>query len=162
MFRSCGDAPSRDASRNASGIPGSASSSASVVPAPITPSRTPRGTIPRTSTSRSASSRPSRTSGTTSVPPWTKTPPSISATLDGRRSSTLLLLLRRLERAQHLLARDRQLAHVGAGRVAHCVGDRSGDGDDRRLAQALGAEIRQVVVRAGGGLADGLPRRRAR
>src|SRR4029077_16922951 len=104
--------------------------------APITPSRTPRGTIPRTSTSRSASSRPSRSSGTTSAPPWPKTPPSISPTPDGRRSSTLLLLLRRLERAQHLLARDRQLVHVGAGRVAHCVGDRRGGGGGGRVGAA--------------------------
>src|SRR3954470_19897947 len=158
MFRSCGDAASRHASRNASGIPGSISSSASVVPAPIVPSCTPRGTTPRTSTSRSASSRPSRSSGTTSVPPWTKTPASSSAKSDGRRSSTLLLLplplLGLVQRAQHLLAGDRQLVHVGAGRVADRVRDRRGDRDDRRLAEPFRAEVRQVLVRPVDELAD--------
>src|SRR4029079_1719201 len=138
--------------RSASGIPGSTSSSPSVVPAPITLSRTPRGTTPRTSTSVSALSRPSCNSGTTSVPPWTKTPPSSSSTLDGRRSSTLLLLLRSFERAQHLLARDRQLVDLGARRVADRVRDRGGDRHDRRLAEPLRAEVRQVRV----GLVDEL------
>src|SRR6185437_3866235 len=148
MFRSCGDAASRHASRSASGIPDSASSSASVVPAPIVPSRTPRGTTPRTSTSCSASSSPSRSSGTTSVPPCTKSPPSSSATSDGRRSSTLLLLplplLGLAQRAQHLLAGDRQFVHAGAGRVADRVRNRGSDRDDRRLAEPLRAEVRQV------------------
>src|SRR5215471_35540 len=150
MLRSCGDAARRQASRSASGIAGSTSSSARVVPAPITPSAIPRGTTPRTSTSRSACSRPSRSSGTTSVPPWTKTPPSSSATLDGRRSSTLLLLAGPLlglaQRAQHLLARDRELVQLGAGRVADRVRDRRRDGDDRRFAEALRAEVRQMLV----------------
>src|SRR5262252_8860156 len=160
MFRSCGEAASRHASRKASGIPGSTSSSARVVPAPILPSCTPRGTTPRTSTRRSASSRPSRSSGTTSVPPWTRTPPSSSATLDGRRSSTLLLLpfplLGLAQRAQHLLAGDRQLVHVGAGRVADRVRDCGGDRDDRRLAEPLRAEVGQVLVGPVDELADDL------
>src|SRR5206468_12458259 len=135
------------ASRRASGIPPSASSSASVVPAPMRLPLTPRGTMPRTSTSLSAFRIPSRRSGTTSVPPWIGIPPSSCSTLDGRRSSTPLLLLGRLERAQHLLARDRQLMHVGSRRVADRVRDRGGERDDRRLADALRAEIRQVLVR---------------
>src|SRR5579862_1121441 len=134
MLRSCGDAASRQASRKASGSVGSTSSSASVVPAPITPPRMPCGTTPRTSTSCSASISPSRSNGTTSVPPCTKTPPPAgvgsSATLDGRRSSTLLLpalpLLRLSQRAQHLLTRDRQLVDLGSGGVADRVGDRGG------------------------------------
>src|SRR4051794_25308518 len=146
MLRSCGDAASRHASRSASGICGSTSSSASVVPAPMTPSDTPRGTRRRTSTSFSPERIPSRTSGTTSVPPWTKIPPSSSATLDGCVSSTPLLLLRRLQRAQHLFAGDRQLVHVGARRVADRVRDRSRDRHDRRLAEALRAEVRQVLI----------------
>src|SRR3954468_14537923 len=176
MLRSCGDAASRHASRSASGIAGSTSSSASVVPAPITPSCTPRGTTPRTSTSRSASSNPSRSSGTTSEPPCRKSPPSRSSTLDGRRSSTLLLLALALlglaQRAQHLLAGDRQLVHVGSGRVADRVRDRGGDrddrrgaagppprggdGDDRRLAEPLRAEVREVLVGPVDELADDL------
>src|SRR3954468_17811648 len=158
MLRSCGEAASRHASRSASGIAGSTSSSASVVPAPMTPSCTPRGTTLRTSTSRSASSSPSRSSGTTSEPPWRKRPPSSSSTLDGRRSSTLLLfagaLLGLAQRAQHLLAGDRQLVHVGSGRVADRVRDRRGDRDDRRLAEPLRAEIRQVLVGPVDELAD--------
>src|SRR5581483_6166774 len=137
MLRSCGDAARRQASRSAAGIEGSASSSPSVVPAPIDPSCTPRGTTPRMSTRRSAVSSPSRSSGTTSVPPATRSPPSSSCRLDGRRSSTTLFLLRRLERSEHLLARDRQLVHVGAGRVADRIRDRRGDRDDRRLAEPL-------------------------
>src|SRR4029079_19441083 len=86
----------------------------------------------------------------TSVPPWMKSPPSSSATSDGRRSSTLLLLplpLRGLPpRAQHLLAGDRQLVHVGAGRVADRVRDRRGDRDYRRLAESFRAKIGQVLV----------------
>src|SRR5579859_4912255 len=152
MFRSWGDAASRHASRSASGIEESASSSASVVPAPITPLRTPRGTTPRTSTSCSATSNPSRSSGTTSVPPWTKTPPSSSSRLDGRRSSTPALRIRGLERAEHLLPGDRQLVHLCARRIADRVRDRGGDGHDRRLAETLRAEIRQVLV----GLVDEL------
>src|SRR3954454_10767688 len=160
MFRSCGAAASRHASRSASGIAGSTSSSASVVPAPITPSRTPRGTTPRTSTSVSAVSNTSRSSGTTSVPPWTRTPPSSSSTLDGRRSSTLLLLASALlglaQRAQHLLAGDRQLVHLGSRRVADRVRGRGGDRDDRRLAEPLRAEVRQVLVGPVDELADDL------
>src|SRR5437868_11159835 len=163
MLRSCGDAASRHASRSASGIAGSASSSASVVPAPITPSWTPRGTTPRTSTSTSALRIPSRSSGTTSVPPASNNlllAPSSSSTLDGRRSSTLLLLplslLGLAQRAQHLLAGDRQLVHVGAGRVADRVRDRGCDRDDRRLAEALRAKVRQVLVGSVDELADDL------
>src|SRR5579884_1064322 len=160
MFRSCGDAASRQASRSASGMAGSTSSSASVVPAPITLPWIPRGTTPRTSTSRSASSSPSRKSGTTSVPPWSGSPPSSSSTLDGRRSSTLVLLSRALfglaQRAQHLLAGDRQLVHVGAGCVPDRVRDRGGDRHDGRFAQALRAEVRQVLVWPIDELADDL------
>src|SRR5262249_39238317 len=161
-FRSCGEAASRHASRSASGIASSTSSSDSVVPAPITPSCTPRGTTPRTSTRRSASRSPSRSCGTTSEPPCRNTPPSTSSTLDGRRSSTLLLLafpLARLclaQRAQHLLPGDRQLVHVGARRVADRVRDRGCDRDDRRLAKPLRAEIRQVLVGPVDELADDL------
>ena len=50
------------------------------------------------------------------------------------------------QRAQHLLARDRQRADVGAGRVADRVRDRRGGRDDRRLAEPLRAEVRQVLV----------------
>ena len=57
------------------------------------------------------------------------------------------LLPRRAQRAEHLLARDRQRADVGAGRVADRVRDRRGDRDDRRLAETLRAEVRQVLVR---------------
>src|SRR5690242_2326553 len=99
------------------------------------------------STTREPSRIPSRTSGTTSVPPWRKTPPSSWSTLDGRRSTTPLLLLRRLECAQHLLARDRQLVHVGARGVANRIRDCRSDRDDRRLAEPLRAEVRQVLVR---------------
>src|SRR5207248_3395406 len=106
-----------------------------------------RGTTPRTSTSRSASSNPSRNSGTTSVPPWTMSPPSSSSTLDGRRSSTPFLLCGLAQCAQHLLAGDRQLVHLGAGCVADRVCDRGRDWHDRRLAEPLRAEVSQVLVR---------------
>src|SRR5579862_1578075 len=156
MLRSCGDAASRHASRSASGIPVSTSSSPSVVPAPIVDPLTPRGTTPRTSTRVVALSSPSCMSGTTSVPPWIKTPPSSSSTLDGRRSSTASLLLRGPERAQHLLARDRQLTDLGARRVADRVRDRGGDRDDRRLAEPLRSEVREMRVGLVDELADDL------
>ena len=74
-----------------------------------------------------------------------------SSTLLALTSCNALLLLRpgpRLrERAQHLLARDRDLVHVGAGRVADRVRDRRGGRDDRRLAEPLRAEARQMLVR---------------
>ena len=68
----------------------------------------------------------------------------------GRRSSNALLraLPRLAQRPQHLLARDRQRADVGARRVADRVGDRGRRRDDRRLAEALRAEVRQVLRRA--------------
>src|SRR5207247_8401504 len=122
----------------------------SVLPAPTPPLGTPRGTTSDTSTSRSAESMPSRRSGTTSVPPARNTvspAPSSSARLDGRRSSTRLLAPCSPERAEHLLARDRQLVHVGPGCVANRVRDRRRDRDDRRLADPLRAEVRQVLVR---------------
>src|SRR5439155_10660982 len=131
-------------------ICGAASSSASVVPAPIRLLSMPRGTIPRTSTSTSARRIPSRRSGTTSVPPESNNlslAESSSARLDGRRSSTLLPAPRRLECAQQLLPRDRQLVDVRAGRVADRVRDRGGDRHDRRLSETLRAEARQVLVR---------------
>src|SRR4051812_25832096 len=109
---------------------------------------TPRGTIPRMSTRRSVSRIPSRRSGTTSVPPASNRPLlGMSSTLDGRRSSTPLLLRSLAERAQHLLARDRQLVDVGTGRVANRIRDRRRERDDRRLAETLGAEARQMLVR---------------
>src|SRR6185503_2514686 len=148
--RSCGEAASRQASRSASGTSGSTSSSASIVPAPIVVPWIPRGTTPRMSTSVSPCTSPSRSSGTSSVPPASSRlplPPPTSSRLDGCRSSTLLPLPRLGEGAQHLLPRDRQRAHVGAGRVADRVHDRRGGGDDRRLAEPLRAEVRQVLVR---------------
>src|SRR4051812_17687723 len=162
MFRSCGEAARRHASRSASGIWGSTSSSASVVPAPIRPPSIPRGTTPRTSTSFSAWRIPSRSSGTTSVPPWMKTAPSRASTLSALTSSNLLLrtlarpLLCLPQRAQHLLAADRQLVDVRSGRVADRVRDRGGGRDDRRLAEPLGAEVRQVTVGPVDELADDL------
>ena len=60
MFRSCGDAARRHASRSASGSSVDASSSASVVPAPIVRPEIPRGTASRTSTRLSAERIPSK------------------------------------------------------------------------------------------------------
>src|SRR5712691_3227463 len=155
MLRSCGDAASRHASRSASGICSSSSSSASVVPAPIRFPSTPRGMTPRTSTSLSAWRMPSRSSGTTSVPPCSARPPSRSSSEVALTSSNanrlllpfLLARFRLAQRAQHLLARDRQLVHVGAGRVADRVRDRRRDRHDRRLAEPLRTEARQMLVR---------------
>src|SRR5262249_27501566 len=152
MLRSCGLAASRQASRSASGMSSLASSSASVVPAPMRVPSIPRGTTPRMSTSVSASSSPSLSSGTTSVPPLSNTVllGSLGSSLrsDGCRSSTLLLvsLTGLAQRAEHLLAADRKRANVGAGRVPDRIRDRSGRRDDRRLAEALRAEVRQVLV----------------
>src|SRR3954453_21812343 len=152
--RSCGDAASEQASRSACGICGSTSSSARVVPAPMRVPSIPRGTAVETWTSVSARTRPSRRSGTSSVPPARTTEPLPSAAvassaLDGRRSSTPLLLpLGGLaQRAQHLLAADRQRADVRSGRVADRIRDRGRCRDDRRLAQALRAKVRQVRIR---------------
>src|SRR3954462_12319536 len=113
----------------------------------MTPACTPRGTTRRMSTSLSASMIPSLRRTTTSVPPWMKRPPSSSSRLDGCRSSTLLLVLRGLEGAQHLLTGDGKLVHVGAGRIADRVADRGGDRDDRRLTEPFRAEVGQVLVR---------------
>src|ERR671916_3015352 len=114
----------------------------------------PRGTARDTCTSVSALTIPLRSSGTSSVPPASVLAPSPSAaaassTVSGRRSRNLgpppLALARLAERPQHLLAVDRERAHVGAGRVADRVRDRGGRRHDRRLAQALRAEVRQVL-----------------
>src|SRR4051794_26753429 len=166
MFRSCGLAASRHASRSAAGTCGSHSSSASVAPAPMrvpppyagrrrSKTSIPRGTTLRMSTSASACSRPARTSGTTSVPPCSGTAPSVSV-LDARWSCSPLTLLRFLECPEHLLACDRQLVHLCAGGVANRVGDRRRRRDDRRLAEALRAEVRQVRVGLVDQLADDL------
>src|SRR5205823_10683790 len=113
-----------------------------VVPAPILVPSTPRGTASPTSTSVSARTSPSRSSGTSSVPPARATEPfpsaaAASSALDGRRSSTSLLLPSYgfAQGAQHLLAADRQRAHVRPGRVADRVRDCRGGRDDRRLAE---------------------------
>src|SRR5206468_4843516 len=104
-------------------------------------------TTPRMSTSVSACRRPARSSGTTSVPPWIGVPPSSSRS-DARRSSNLPLFARLglTKRAQHLFTRDRQPPHIRAGRVADRIRDRRRDRDDRRLAEPLRAEVRQVLV----------------
>src|SRR3954452_21753128 len=107
----------------------------------MTLSCTPRGTTRRMSTSVSASMIPSLRSGTTSVPPWMNRPPSSSSRLDGCRSSTLLLVLRCLQRAQHLLPGDRELVHVGTRRIAYRFPDCGRDRDDRGLAEPLRAEV---------------------
>src|SRR5579862_241206 len=150
MFRSCGDAARRQASRSAPGTCRLASSSASVVPAPMRAPSIPCGTTRRTSTSVSACRIPSRTSGTTSVPPWTKRPPSSSERSDGRRSSTpllLLLLVRLAQCAEQLLARHRHLVDVRARRVPDGVRDRGRNRHDGRLAEPLRPEIREMRVR---------------
>jgi hypothetical protein len=51
-----------------------------------------------------------------------------------------------LQGAQHLLARDRQRAHVRTGRVADRVDDRRRGRNDRRLAEALRPEVREMLV----------------
>src|SRR5207237_4825529 len=150
--RSWGEAACAQASRSAAGICGSTSSSASVVPAPMRVPSMPRGTASATWTSVSARTMPSRRSGTRSVPPASATEPlpraaTAASALGGRRSFTPLLLARRLERPQQLVARDRERPDVRAGRVADRVRDRRGGRDDRRLAEALRAEVRQVLVR---------------
>src|SRR3954453_15185437 len=155
MFRSCGLAASRHASRSTSGICGSHSSSASVAPAPLVFPSMPAGTPPRMSTSGSLESSPPRISGTTSVPPWIGSAPSIS-TLDARRSSTPLPRFGLAERAQHLLARDRERANLRTGGVADRIRDRGGGRDDRRGGEPLGAEVRQVRIGLVDQLADDL------
>src|SRR5262249_7008497 len=110
--RSWGDADSRHASRSASGICASTSSSRSVVPAPIVVPLTPFGTALRRSTSVSAATIRSRRSGTRSVPPARATAPlpsspAAAATESGRASSTRLFPLRdaSLQRVVHLAGR---------------------------------------------------------
>ena len=49
-----------------------------------------------------------------------------------------------MQRVEHALRRQRQLAETGAGGIGDGVADRRRDADQRRLADALGAE------RAGG------------
>src|SRR5439155_20341901 len=127
---------------------------ATAVPAPIRlpPSYTPRGTTPRNSTSVSASTRRSRNSGTRSVPPASATEPLPSAAVavssDSGWSSFKLLPLPGLgQRSQHLIPGHGQRADVGAGRVPDRVHDRGRGRHDRRLAEPLRAEVRQMLVR---------------
>ena len=123
---------------------------------------TPFGTAPRSSTSVSASTIPSRSSGTSSVPPASATAPfpsaaTASSTDSGRRSCNRLLASRLASSARSISSRgDRQRADVGAGRVADRVRDRGGRRDDRRLAEPLRAEVRQVRVGLVDELADDL------
>src|SRR5437588_944618 len=150
-----------DALPISAGIGGRTSSSASVVPAPMRVPSMPRGTASATWTSVSARTIPSRRSGTRSVPPASATEPlpraaTAASALGGRRSFTPLLLARRLECPQQLVARDREGPDVRAGGVTDRVRDRRGGRDDRRLAEALGAEVRQVLVRDVDELGDDL------
>src|SRR5206468_3147539 len=115
----------------------------------------PRGTTCPTSTKVSAWTSPSRSSGTSSVPPASATDPlpsaAAAASADSGRSSSNSLLgalpqFRLAERVQHLFAGDGQRAYVGARGVADRVRDCGCGRNDRRLAEALRAEVRQVLI----------------
>ena len=163
MFRSCGDAASRHASRSASGICGATSSSASVVPAPMRtglcgsePLRRFRAARPPR---RGRARRPARVRRATAVRAPCRRPdarPAVASEsrdglVDGARPVQLQRsrssFARLAQRAQDLLARQRQRLDLGSGRVADRVRDRGRRRDDRRLAEALRAEVRQVLVR---------------
>ena len=158
MLRSCGDAASRHASRSASGIAGSTSSSPSVVPAPIVePLDAARHDAAHVDERLGARAARRCSSGTTSVPPWTKTPAVELG--DARRPQELHGVSFSFAASSARSISSREIGSswiVGAGRVADRVRDRGGDRDDRRLAEPLRAEVRQVRVGLVDELADDL------
>ena len=173
MLRSCGEAASRQASRSASGISVARLELGERRPgADAACPRSRAARRPEMSTSVSASSSPSRElrhdlgAAVRGARPRPARPRRAArAARAGARSrrhpaagcpSRRALPPRLGERAQHLLARDRQRADVGAGRVADRVRDRGGDRDDRRLAEPLRAEVRQLRVGHVDELADDL------
>ena len=163
MLRSCGEAARRQASRSASGIVASCSSSASVVPAPIAfPERRAAGR-PRISTSaRPARARRAAAARAPCRPPAPGRPFAVERRERLERArpelhAATLLRSRASRRARSISSRViGSDVHVGAGRVADRVRDRRGDRDDRRLAEPLRPEVRQVLVRYVDELADDL------